>query len=321
MALINVLDRQVDVDIRSELEEYEWSNANWESNKLIASSPFREKDRHPSFYIDFEGFYAGVWGDSAAEDDYLQSGTLPKLLAFLRDESFEESCEYILEKYDIEYSSGEIDLRMSTTVPQEERYRPISPETYERPLDDSYMRSRGIHPKVVEMMGVFDAGKTVGIPWKDAKGDVMAVKYRSKTNKAFFYEKGGQPLRELIYGLDIAVRRGITRAAIVESEIDAMTYMSAGVFAIAIGGARFNAKQADMVISSGLNEIILGGDNDAAGREFNRKVADLLENKVELFDINYEEFGRCKDANEMGASRLCSLTVTRRSEAVNMRIS
>lgn len=304
MAIINVLDRQIDVDIREELANFEWENDNWESNKLIASSPFRGSDRHPSFYIDFSGEYAGVWGDSAAEDDYLQSGTLPKLLAFLRDESYEEACEYLLERYDVEYSSDDIELRMGATVTQEERYRPIPPEVYNRPSDGTYMRSRGIHPKVVEMMGVFDAGKAVGIPWKNAKGDVMAIKYRSKKNKAFYYETGGQPLRELIYGLDIVIERGITRAVICEAETDAMTHMSAGTFAIAIGGARFNAKQADMILASGLNEIILGGDNDLAGRRFNERVADMLRNKVDIYDMDYTQFGRMKDANEIGAQLL-----------------
>lgn len=320
MALINILDRQVDVDIRSELEEFEWQNASWETNKLIASSPFRGSDRHPSFYIDFTGEYAGVWGDSAAEDDYLQSGTLPKLLAFLRDESYEEACEYLLEKYDVEYSSDGIELRMSATVSQEERHRPIASEVYKRPLDGTYMRSRGIHPKVVEMMGVFDAGKAVGVPWKNAKGDVMAVKYRSKTDKFFWYETGGQPLRELIYGLDIVIERGITRAVICEAETDAMTWQSAGIFAIAIGGARFNAKQADMILASGLNEIILGGDNDLAGRRFNERVADMLRNKVDVYDMDYTQFGRMKDANEIGAQLLRQARFKKRQNKTEVRI-
>ena len=313
MALITIQDRQVEVDIAHELEQYEWSNANWSDNKLIASSPFRSEDRHPSFYIDLEGEYAAVFGDSAAEDDRYSSGTLPTLLAYLRNETYEESCEYLLEKYDVDYSTSDIELRMSATIPQDRRYSPIPSEVYDKPVEYEYMRSRGIHPKVTEMNGIFDAGKTVGIPWRDVNGDVMAIKYRSKTSKIFFYETGGMPLKNLVYGLDIVVERGITRAVIVESEIDAMTWQSAGIFAIALGGARMNAKQADMILSAGITEVVLGGDNDEAGRNFNRKVESLLENKVDIYELDYREFNGMKDSNELGASRLRKLAMRRKS--------
>src|SRR5699024_5067221 len=84
MALIRIGDRHIDVDILEELEQYEWENARWTDTKLIASSPFRN-DSAPSFYVDISGSYAGVFGDSGAYDSYYESGTLPKLLAYLRN--------------------------------------------------------------------------------------------------------------------------------------------------------------------------------------------------------------------------------------------
>src|SRR5699024_5991052 len=110
MALITIQDRQVEGDIAHELEQYEWSNANWTDNKLITSSPLRSEDRHPSFYSDLEGEYAAVLAAPAAADDRYSSGTLPTLLAYLRNETYEESCEYLFEKYDVGYSTSDIDL-------------------------------------------------------------------------------------------------------------------------------------------------------------------------------------------------------------------
>ena len=312
MAVITVRDRQIDVDIRSELEQHEWTNATWTDEKLIASSPFRSDDRSPSFYIDFVGEYAGVWGDSGAEDDYYKSGRFPKLLAYLWRISEEEAEDYLLEQYDIDYSTDDFKL-VTTSIDLDERVdrTPLS-GLDEIVLDTDYLPSRGIHPKVIEMMNVFDNGNSIGIPWCRPDGQVASVKYRHKEEKTFWYAADSVPIGDLVYGLDIVIERGITRAVLCEAEVDAMTWMSAGIFAIAIGGARLNDKQADMILSSGLTEILLGGDNDVAGRRFNEIVADKLRNKVELYDINYGMYSQYKDANDIGVEGLRNITITNR---------
>lgn len=320
MATITVQGRQIDVNIREELEEYEWESATWTDQKLIASSPFRE-DQAPSFYIDLAGEFAGVWGDSALVGEYNGSGTLPKLLAHLRRETYEEACEYLLAKYDVDYSTDEIELKVGVLVDEDRTSIPTLSETLDNiELDTEYLPTRGIHPKVIEMMSVYNKGNAIGIPWYSMDGRLSAIKYRRKDAKEFWYAKGSVPISELVYGLDIVVQRGITRAVICEAEVDSMTWMSAGIFAIAIGGARMNAKQADMVLSSGIEGAILGGDNDAPGRKFNDIVAKHLKDKVELFDLDYAEFGGKKDANDLGASKLSRLSTTRRSSLSNIRI-
>lgn len=307
MALINVLDRQVDVDIRAEIEQYEWEGAKWTEEKLIACSPFRD-DNHPSFYISFEGEYAGVFGDSSAVDDYYKSGTLPKLLAFLRNETYEEACEYLLEKYAIDYTSETIPLVTPNLMAIEEDTVQLTvPDDIA--LDTEYLPSRGIHPKVIELQNVFDNGKSIGIPWYDVNGQLSAIKNRSKTGKEFWYSSGSKPVGTLIYGLDTVIERGIKRVAIVEAEIDALTFQSAGVYAIAIGGARINERQADQIIASGVEEVILAGDNDLQGRKFNDKVERMLGGYVELKKIDYSKFEGCKDVNELGIVKLRKIPI------------
>lgn len=304
MATINVLGRKIDVDIREELEEFEWINAKWTESKLIASSPFRSHDKSPSFWVNIGNEYAGVFGDSAYEDDYYKSGTLPKLLAFLRDESYEETCAYLLEKYDYDFTDQDIEVSVGSVALTETKSVVLPPAIYEKPLDTDYLVKRGVHPKVIELNGVFDCGDNVGIPWRDVNGNVAAIKYRHKRSKYFWYEGNATPLARLVYGLDIVINRQIRRAVICEAEIDAMTWQSAGIFAIAIGGARLNEYQADLIVMSGLTEVILAGDNDVQGQKFNRLVENILRNKVTLSKINYSDMDECKDVNELGIERL-----------------
>ena len=73
---------------------------------------------------------------------------------------------------------------------------------------------------------------------------------------------------------------------------------------MAIGGARFNEHQADLIIASGVKEVILAGDNDLKGRQFNDKVAKMLRGYVELLTMDYSKYGGCKDVNELGTEGL-----------------
>ena len=309
MAIITVLDRQIDVNIREEVEEFEWEGAKWSDEKLIARSPFRD-DRTPSFYITFEGEFAGVFGDSAAESDWYKSGTLPKLLAYLRNETYEEACDYLLSKYDYDYTSEEISLITPDPLDQNPMFKVVDLGVYaDRPLDTDYLPSRGIHPKVIELQGVFDNGNSIGIPWRDTNGNVRAIKYRSKKSKEFWYYGEGTPVGKLVYGLDTVIERGISRVAICEAEIDAMTWQSAGIYAIAIGGARINERQVDQIIASGVDEIIIAGDNDAQGRKFNEKIQKFFTGIVDLWETDYSSYGTIKDVNELGVDKLRKIPI------------
>src|SRR5690625_514092 len=130
-----------------------------------------------------------------------------------------------------------------------------------------------------------------------------------KRGKSFWYEKGATPIRRLVYGLDTVLKRGIARVVICEAEIDAMTWQSMGTYAIAVGGVSFTEHQAEKIISSGIREIILGGDNDKAGQRFNEKVRDQLENYVEIKEIDYDTYNGKKDANELGPSGLRNVKI------------
>jgi hypothetical protein len=306
---VNVGGKELSIDIREELESFEWDNAKWSDEKLIASSPFRY-DKSPSFFV---GLSSGGWADSGAYDEEWSSGNFPKLLSFLRNETYEETVEYLREKYDYEYNE---EARINVDFPTlTRRIRAIvPPEKYlGKPLDEKYLVERGIHPKVIELQGVFDGGNCVGIPWRDVAGNVRNIKYRMKRGKTFWYERNATPISRLVYGLDTVIKRRIKDVVICEAEIDAMTWQSAGIYAIAVGGTSFNHYQADMILQSGVETLTLGGDNDKAGRLFNARVERLIGDYVNLRDIDYKGFGECKDVNELGARRLREIKRNRRT--------
>src|SRR5699024_9967546 len=98
MPIIKIQGVEMDVDIRGELEEFSWVRQRWSESKLMAALPFRH-DRVPSFTVTLYVEYAGTFVDSGAYDADYESGNFPKLLAFLRDETYEETCDYLFEIY------------------------------------------------------------------------------------------------------------------------------------------------------------------------------------------------------------------------------
>lgn len=309
MPKIQVNGRTLSVDIADEIADYPWSHAKWSDTKLIASSPFRY-DRSPSFFLNLDGELAGTWGDSGYYDPEFKSGGFVKLLCFLRDETYEETVDYLIEKYDYE-SNHEARLHIDfKKVSQGNTYTALPEEAYsDFPLDGVYLPSRGIHSSVIALQGVRDVGKAVAIPWRGVDGKLYNMKYRSKKGKVFWYAKDGAPVNRLVFGIDHVIKRGITNIVICEAEIDAMTWQSAGIYAVAVGGVSFNERQADMIIQSGVRSVILGGDNDKAGERFNQRVSELLSGKVRIKEIDYSTFRNKKDANDLGAGYLQNVRV------------
>lgn len=148
------------------------------------------------------------------------------------------------------------------------------------------------------------------IPWFQPDGSLANMKFRKVDAKAFWYAKGGVPLRNLVYGIDVIYRKRLKRAVICEAEIDAMYIMSAGYPAIAIGGTGFTEVKRELIVRSPLEEIVIMADHDRTGlrgicANYNRPgqtlkrrlIAELspyMNVRVAGFPIRY------KDPNEIG---------------------
>ncbi|WP_298833840.1 toprim domain-containing protein [uncultured Planococcus sp.] len=310
MPLINVRQQQIDVDITAELEQYEWTRPRWTADKLLAGSPFRH-DQTPSFFANLD---SGGWSDAGFYDADFAKGNFVKLLAFLRDEPTVDTEDYLLATYGGFGYDDELTLDLN-------RYRAKQPlvvldEAVVPPLAQrgaDYLAKRGIHPAVTALNGVgYDAGsQAVVIGWRDPQGRLANVKYRQVFGKTFWYAKGGRSLRSLVWGADIVYKRGIKRAVLCEAEFDAMTWQSAGIAGLAVGGVTFTQQQADIIKRSTIEVLILGGDNDKAGAKLNAEVTRLLGGHVRLLAPVWRNCeGAPKDANEAGVAALRALSYT-----------
>jgi DNA primase len=301
---IKIREQSVDVDIRAELERFTWTRPRWTADKLIAASPFRY-DHTPSFFVNLE---QGGWADSGAYDAEWASGNIIKLLAFLRNETYEETEDYLLAEYCRFYDNNEISLKVPTLKLSQKRKYLMFDILDKFSENYAYLSQRGISEEVQRQARVkYDAGsRAVVIPWFDANGRLCNVKYRTTYGKTFWYERGAIPVRVLVYGIE-TIRE--PAAVLCEAEIDALSWRQAGVQAVAVGGASFTDKQADIIKESRINIFYLSGDNDKAGRKFNEQVAAKLRGHVELRRIVWPD--GVKDANEalVKGMDLCQILV------------
>lgn len=295
--------------LMTEIEHYPWRNLRPHPDKLEASSPLRPGDDRPSFRViinpDDPAF--GCWVDSGASDPNRRRGGPVQLLAILRGISEVEARQILAEGNE---ESGEyITLKLRDNKAASPR-RPLDVALLDRYAthESDYLTNRGISPEVLTLFrtGYDPQSRAITIPWFDAAGRLLNVKYRTTYAKRFWYAHGGVPVRDLIYGIDVIHRHMIKRAAAVEAEIDALYLWTIGVPAIATGGAAFNDKKRDLILRSPIETLVLLRDNDAAGRAWRNEIAKSLRGRLRL------EIARVprgfKDANE---ARMAELGRTR----------
>lgn len=314
------------IDVRAELEQYEWERATWTHDRLIAVSPFRY-DRTPSFYVyiaDTADAKAGYWGDPGARDPEWSRGGIVKLLAFLRDETTAETLEYLRDKYGETTDANPDGLPqlkpLKLTQETARRYRPLDSAILDHyKWRHPYLGERSISEQVQRLMRIgFDRDRhAVVIPWFNPDGSLGAIKYRRVDTKVFWYEKGGRPIRDMLYGIDVVYARRLRKVALVEAEVDAMTLMSAGIPAIATGGATsWNAGKRDMIARSPIEEVVILRDVDAAGKSWRNRVVADLRGVVRLKCAIVPSYA--KDANELAKLKGLSAVKTGYKNAVSI---
>lgn len=319
MSILTINGVPTDVDIREELEQYEWDRPTWHADRLTAASPFRD-DRTPSFYVYYEDTVnakAGYFGDSGTGE----RGGFIKLLAFLREETEEETAYYLAETY----GTVEGEQRLKLRIPRlkiVETSRPLAEAIMAdvKIGPNAYLTNRGISEDVQRKAGVGLVGQTVVIPWRLPDKRLVNVKYRSTRNKTFWYAKGGWPIRELIYGIETVYASRAKVAVLAEAEIDAQSWRTAGFCGIATGGSNFSDRKADIITQSPIEYLIVVSDNDEAGEKLRKEVEQKMRGKVRLAHGYITE--GFKDANELliaeGEDAL--RRVVDRAEAVSINV-
>lgn len=286
----------LDIDYLEELEEYEiWDRQRVRENKFQACSPFRS-EKHPSFAVNLEN---GLWIDSGASNDDWRKGNFVTLLAWLRQETGEETIEYLIEKYapfNVDVDTLELDLNL---VLDEEPPKVFTLEEVGHLLKASdYLKGRGISEKVQKALqtGFDDKHNGVALPWHDKDGNIINIKFRSIKDKYFWYADG-QAIKYHLYGLFLVRKLKKETVFIVESEIDALYLWSHGFPAIALGRAGMSDAQKELLLNSGIKTLVICTDNDKAGRRAGLEIIGELNGYMDIHTIEFPD--GVKDVNEM----------------------
>lgn len=270
MSKVSLDGHLLDIDIMEVLSEYNWNSATWKTEKLIAASPFRD-EYHPSFFVNLTN---GAWGDSGAYDENYASGNLAKLLAFLRNETYEETIEYLINTYGVRELRPDERITIPSISIREERSRIVLDEDYLQPYRyrNPYLGVRGISEPVQRFMGVGYSldSKAVTMPWRHSDGSLANVKFRQIYGKTFWYAEGGAPIATLVYGIDKVYEKEWREVVVCEAEIDAMSWMACGVPAVALGGTSVTREQLSIIRRSPIERIIKAEDNDGPGAKMGR---------------------------------------------------
>lgn len=147
-----------------------------------------------------------------------------------------------------------------------------------------YLAKRQLTREVIDAykLGYDPADKTVLFPVRDMAGRVVFYKGRSIAGKHFYNAKDIDK-SSLVFGLYELCRlleQGVitpdTEIWITESEIDALSLIAQGEYAVAIMGSHISEEQCKELERSPFRRFVLATDNDEAGRKGASQIKRLL---------------------------------------------
>lgn len=318
--MLKIRGIEVEVDVLEELEPFTLDRQEIQGGELKACSPYRD-ERNPSFYINVE---TGLWKDFGAENDTQSQGNLIQLLSFLHRMEYEETEEYLLEKYniiidDVAGLELNINLQKEEKKPKTFTREELKPYLYRK---KEYLLNRGISEEVQKkyVVGYWKEQKSIALLWLDAfTGKVVAVKFRNIHQKKFFYKRGGQPVSQHIFGLYQAMQDKVEKVYVVESEIDAMYLATFGIPAIALGGSSMSAKQERLIKLSGIETLVIASDADNAGNKLKEVVSKRLGGYMNVKTIILPDYA--KDINDVKPEDIKKVTDSEEPITLNMNLT
>ena len=302
----------VPVDIWGELEPYLDHFREWKirGDKFQCTSCFRH-EKHASMAINLE---TGLWIDSGSPTDQYHKGNFVSLLAYLRQEEYQDTEMYLFQAYhvmleEVDSLQLKIDLQGESEVGVTYDWFKDFPHLQFR---HPYLLNRGITKEVQRLFCVgFDREhEAVAMPWFNMDKKVINVKYRSIRYKQFFYLQDGQLTRNYVYGLPQCKALGYKDVAIVESEIDCMYLWSNEIPAVAMGHAGINKNQIQLLLNAGIETVTFASDNDEAGERFRVEMRKKLPKLFTCYELEIPYM--YKDVNDIPQRELLSLFKNRK---------
>ena len=170
-----------------------------------------------------------------------------------------------------------------------------------------YLKRRMLAEWVIDTykLGYDREDKTVLFPVRDMRGGVVFYKGRSIAGKHFYNAKGIDK-SSLVFGLyelcNSSYPQGTPNSEtliwITESEIDALTLISQGEYAVAIMGSHISEEQCRELERSPFRRFVIATDNDEAGRKGASQIKRLLIPKGFRF-TNLQWHTELKDINDL----------------------
>lgn len=317
---MRVRNIEVPVNIWAELEPYldHFGDYRIRGDKLQACSPFRY-EKHPSFAVNLEN---GTWIDSGSPTDLYHKGNFVSLLAYLRQEEYQDTEVYLFQAYhimleDVEALQLKMDLQQESTVEATYEWFKDFPQLQFR---HSYLARRGITKEVQRLfcIGFDKEHHAVAMPWFNSDKKVINVKFRSILYKQFFYLQDGQLTRNYVYGLPQCKALGYKDVVIVESEIDCMYLWSNGIPAVAMGHAGINKNQIQLMLNAGIETVTFASDNDEAGERFRNEMRKKLPKLFTCYELEIPYM--YKDVNDIPQRELKQLQENRRISKIELSI-
>ena len=305
MGTMKIRNIEIEPDFLEELEPYldKLGKHRLRDSKLQACSPFRY-EKSPSFAVNLDN---GSWVDSGAVDEFTKKGHFTHLLAFLREETWTDTEDYLLSKYSnvvLDVETLQLEYNLSPEVP----YRVFTKEELAPFMYRvNYLTNRGITEKVQRAFGIgYDRdGKAIMIPWRDWRGNVINTKFRSVLHKMFWYHDEGQRIKQHVFGLDLVHKYKCKKVFGVESETDAMYLWSHGVPAVAFGSANMSFQQKVLLERSPIEKFVIASDNDGAGQRFKEQLKQELFTSFTLYSLNIPQ--KYKDVNDIPVSEIAGI--------------
>lgn len=300
MTLIWVGKQRIDVDLVEELQGFHWDNYRFTDEKLTACSPFRY-DKSPSFFVNLTDIgkleIAGTWKDSGGGT----SGNFTELIAHLLDTDYHSAYEYLMEKYAPVAYEEALKLHPWKDV---KHFKPL---TLEGSSPSDYLKiERGISYSTQHKLGCVGLKSSVAFPWCNPRGDIMAIKYRDITSKILYYEENGYRINQCLFGIDQVYKSNATTLWICEAEIDSLTVWENGYASIALGGSSISDRQAEMILQSGVQRIVIASDNDKAGKELAKNIKKKLYS-LDIYNVIWNQEGDDINAYYLREGKLPSI--------------
>lgn len=311
---------EVPVDIWGELEPYLDHFREWKirGDKFQCTSCFRH-EKHASMAVNLE---TGLWIDSGSPTDQYHKGNFVSLLAYLRQEEYQDTEMYLFQAYhvmlgEVDSLQLKIDLQGESEVGVTHDWFKDYPHLQFR---HPYLARRGITPEVQRLfcIGYDKEHEAIAMPWFNMDKRVINVKYRSVRYKQFFYEQDGQLTRNYVYGLPQCKAFGYKDVAIVESEIDCMYLWSNEIPAVAMGHAGINKNQIQLLLNAGIETVTFASDNDEAGERFRVEMRKKLPKLFTCYELEIPYM--YKDVNNIPQKELKQLQENRRYSDISLDI-